>query len=160
MATLPQLIEEDIQALNRAMEELLGKSDACAALVIDKGGFLITQRVQARDFDITTLAALSAASFAATQGIASLVSESNFTSIYQQGETHSLLVVNVDEYCLLTVVFPAQVSVGAVKYFAATTVKEIAGQLKKAHQRDPDAKLDLSLLNLAETGPLFRKKSA
>ena len=160
MATLPQLIEEDIQELNRALDELLAKSEACAALIIDKGGFLITQTVYARQFDFVTLAALSAASFAATQGIANLVSESNFSSIYQQGDTHSLLVVNVDEFCLLTVVFPAQVSVGAVKYFAATTIKEVAKQLEKAGQRDPGSKLDLSLLNLAETGPLFRKKTA
>lgn len=160
MATLPQLIEEDIEVLNRALDTLLSKSEACAALIIDKGGFLITQTVHARQFDLVTLAALSAASFAATQGIANLVNETNFTSIYQQGEMHSLLVINVDEHCLLTVVFPAQVSVGAVKYFAATTIKEVANQLKKASQRDPTAKLDLSLMNLAETGPLFRRKTA
>jgi predicted regulator of Ras-like GTPase activity (Roadblock/LC7/MglB family) len=160
MATLPQLIEEDIRELNQALAELLDKSEACAGLIIDKGGFLITEQVHARQFDLTTLAALSAASFAATQGIASLVSEANFTSIYQQGETHSLLVVNVDEFCLLTVVFPAQVSVGVVKYFATTTLKQVAKQLKNAYQRDPGARLDLSLMNMAETAPLFRKKSA
>jgi hypothetical protein len=88
------------------------------------------------------------------------VSEANFSSIYQQGETHSMLVVNVDEFCLLTVVFPAQVSVGAVKYFAATTVKQVAQQLQKAHQRDPNAGLDLSLMNVAETAPLFRKRKS
>jgi predicted regulator of Ras-like GTPase activity (Roadblock/LC7/MglB family) len=160
MATLPQLIEEDIRELNKALADLLDKSEACAALIIDKGGFLITQQVQARQFDVTTLAALSAASFAATQGIANLVSEANFSSIYQQGETHSMLVANVDEFCLLTVVFPATVSVGAVKYFAASTVKQVARQLQAAHQRDPSAGLDLSLLNVAETAPLFRKKRA
>jgi predicted regulator of Ras-like GTPase activity (Roadblock/LC7/MglB family) len=160
MATLPQLIEEDIEAMNRALDELLARSEACAALIIDKGGFLITQTVHARQFDLVTLAALSAASFAATQGIANLVSETNFTSIYQQGEIHSLLVINIDEHCLLTVVFPAQVSVGAVKYFAAATVKQVANQLQKATQRNPTARLDLSLINMAETGPLFRKKTA
>ena len=105
MATLPQLIEEDVQELSRVLQELLLKTDASVALVIDKGGFLITECGEQHGFDTTTLSALSAASFAATQGIASLVSESNFTSIYQQGETYSLLVLNVDEYCLLTIVF-------------------------------------------------------
>ena len=88
------------------------------------------------------------------------MSETNFSSVYQQGDSHSLLVLNVDEYCLLTVVFKAAVSVGAVKYYAVATAKQIAKQLKKAHRRAPEEGLDLSELNLADPTPLFRKKSA
>jgi predicted regulator of Ras-like GTPase activity (Roadblock/LC7/MglB family) len=160
MSTLPQLFEEDVRELNRALHDLLMKTEASAALVIDKGGFLITQCGEYHEFDTTTLAALSAASFAATQGIASLVSETNFSSVYQQGENFSLLVVNVDEYCLLTVVFKAKISVGAVKYYASPTIEAVATQLKIAHDREPGAGLDLSMANLADPSPLFRRKSA
>src|SRR5262249_32578051 len=103
MPTLPQLIEEDIGALNSALQELILKSDAGTALVIDKGGFIITQCGRAEEVDTTTISALSAASFAATEGIATLVGENNFSSVYQQGEHHSLLVMNVDEFCLIAV---------------------------------------------------------
>src|SRR5262245_47259111 len=157
MATLPQLIEEDIAEVNRAMQELLLKSDASIGLLIDKGGFLISQVGDFSSSDTVTLAALSAASFAATQGIAGLVNETNFTSVYQQGESFSLLVLNVDEYSLLTVIFKARISVGAVKYFAETTLKEISTQLKRAHERDPETGLDLSMLNMANTAPVFTK---
>src|SRR5688572_13460143 len=126
MATLPELFEEDIVALNRAMQDLLLKSEALNVLLIDKGGFLITTQGDSRDCDCTTLAALSAASYAATESIASLVHESNFSSVYQQGDSFSLLVENVDQFSLLTVVFKAQISVGAVKYFARDTIKLIA----------------------------------
>jgi len=159
MATLPQLIEEDVCELERVLQELLLQCEGSAALIIDKGGFLITEIGAAKKFDSTTLAALSAASFAATQEIASLVSEPNFSSVYQQGEAHSLLVMNVDEYCLLTIIFKATISVGAVKYFAASSTKLVAKQLKKAHRRAPGAWLDLSELNLADPTPLFRKKT-
>src|ERR1051325_3677255 len=162
MATLPQLIEEDVQELNDALDDLIAKCEANSALVIDKGGFLITQRnARARrgEFDTTTIAALSAASFAATESIASLVSEKNFSSVYQQGEGFSVLVMNVDQYCLLTVIFQAQLSVGAVKYYAAEVVKRIATQLMTAPQRAPASGLDLSMLNLSDASPLFRKKS-
>jgi len=97
MATLPQLIEEDVRELDSSMEELLIKCEGSAALVIDKGGFLIAQ-VGSQQFDTTTLAALCAASFAATETIAGLVSETNFSSVYQQGEKFSLLVLNGDEF--------------------------------------------------------------
>src|SRR6185436_11417026 len=126
MATLPQLIEEDVRELSRALHDLLMKTEASTALIIDKGGFLITQCGQYNEFDTTTLAALSAASFAATQGIAGLVSEENFSSVYQQGERYSLLVVNVDQYCLLTIIFKAQIGVGAVKYYCGPAIEAVA----------------------------------
>lgn len=159
MATLPQLIEEDIAALDAALQELLSNTDASTALVIDKGGFLITQRGDTNKLDTTTIAALAAASYAATQGIASLVDEPDFSSIYQQGGRFSLLIQNVDQYSLLTVVFKASASVGAVKYYAMDTVKKVSVQMHAAHSREPGAGLDLSILNMADPAPLFQKKS-
>jgi len=158
MPTLPQLIEDDISTLNSAMQELLIKSDAGTAFIIDKGGFIITQCGRADDFDTTTLAALSAASFAATEGIATLVGEKNFSSVYQQGEHNSIIVMNVDEYCLLSVIFKANLSVGAIRYYASDTIKKVAAQLKKAHSREPESGLDLSMLNLADPSPIFKKR--
>jgi len=160
MPTLPQLIEEDISAINDALQELLLKSDSNIAFLIDKGGFVITQCGRAADFDVMTLAALSAASFAATESIASLVGENNFSSVYQQGEANSLVVVNVDEHCLLAVIFRANLSVGAVKYFANDTIKRVAEQLVAAHQRAPGAGFDLSEMNMADPTPLFKMKLA
>src|SRR5947208_16509232 len=130
MATLPQLIEEDIREIDGALNDLLTKSEATSALVIDKGGFLITQCGEVRRFDFTTLGALAAAMYAATQAIASLVSEINFSSVYQQGENFSILLQNVDEHCLLVIIFKPQISVGADKYYALTTLTLQANQLQ------------------------------
>jgi predicted regulator of Ras-like GTPase activity (Roadblock/LC7/MglB family) len=158
MATLPQLIEDDIRHLDDAMRDFIAQTDATAALIIDKGGFLITHRGDARDFDLTTIGALSSGAFMANQTIAGLVNEDNFNSIYQQGEKFSMFVINVDEHCLLVIIFKAQVGVGVIKYYAASVVKKIARQLAVAKKRAPGAGLDLSMLNVAETGQFFRKR--
>jgi len=158
MATLPQLIEDDIERLGEALREFIISADATAALVIDKGGFLITHQGDSSDFDLTTIAALSSGAFMANQTIAGLVNETNFNSIYQQGENFSLFVINIDDNCMLVVIFKSQTGVGVVKYFAATAVKRIACQLSIAHDRAPGAGLDLSVLNVADTGQFFRKK--
>ena len=133
MATLPQLIEDDIGRLDEALCEFIAAADA-------------------------TIAALSSGAFMANQTIAGLVNETNFNSIYQQGEKFSLFVINVDDNCMLVVIFKSQTGVGVVKYFAATAVKRIACQLSIAHDRAPGAGLDLSVLNVADTGQFFRKK--
>ncbi len=158
MATLPQLLEEDVQSLDVALKDLIGKSEATSALVLDKGGFVIGECGDTRAFDTTTLGALAAAAYAATQGIASLVGEANFSSVYQQGENYSLLVNNVDEHCLLVVIFNAQISVGAVKYYAMSAISQIARQLLIARNRSPDEGIDLSILNLADAADMFTKR--
>jgi predicted regulator of Ras-like GTPase activity (Roadblock/LC7/MglB family) len=158
MATLPQLIEEDIETLDGVLKEYLGRTDAVAALIIDKGGFLITHKGDAEQFDVTTIAALASGAYLANQTIANLVHETNFTSVYQQGEKFSMFANNIDESCLLVVIFPAEVGVGIVKYHAAGACERIARQLKAAQERDPDGGLDLSVLNVADTADFFKRR--
>jgi predicted regulator of Ras-like GTPase activity (Roadblock/LC7/MglB family) len=158
MATLPQLIEEDIRKLNETLHEFVTSTDTVAALLIDKGGFLITHQGDSEDFDLTTIAALASGAFMANQTIAGLVKETNFNSIYQQGEHFSIFVINVDEHAMLVAIFKSQAGVGVVKYFAATAVKSLARQLHKAKEREPGAGMDLSMLNVANAAPFFRKK--
>jgi len=160
MATLPQLVERDIRLLDEMLREFIAHTEATTALIIDKGGFLITHQGDDAQFDLTTIGALASGAFMANQTIAGLVNESNFNSIYQQGEKHSMFVVNVDEHCLLAVIFKAEVGVGVVKYYAGNTVKRLARRLKAARERNLDSGLDLSVLNVADPQRLFRKKEA
>ncbi len=160
MATLPQLVERDIHLLDETLREFIAHTEATTALIIDKGGFLITHQGDAVQFDLTTIGALASGAFMANQTIAGLVNESNFNSIYQQGEKFSMFVVNVDEHCMLVVIFKAEVGVGVVKYYAGNAVKRLARRLKAARERSPDGGLDLSVLNVADPQRLFRKKEA
>jgi len=154
---LPQLIAEDLQELDRVLGELVSRSEASAGLIIDKAGFLITQTGDFGQFDSTTLAALAAGTYAATQGMASVISEPNFTCVYQQGENFSLLVRNVDTETLVVVVFEAHVSVGAVKYFANSAVPQMATQFEAARVRNPEGNIDLATMNMENSTEFFRK---
>jgi predicted regulator of Ras-like GTPase activity (Roadblock/LC7/MglB family) len=158
MPGLPPLIEEDVQLLNSALDELLRKSEAAAALVIDKGGPVIGQRGSVEEFDTTTIAALAAGSFCATQAIAERLGEINFANIYQQGEHFSLLFCNIDENALLIVIFRAELSAGAIKYFAAESVRQIGRQMERAQARAPGESLDLVSENTLDVSTVFRQK--
>jgi predicted regulator of Ras-like GTPase activity (Roadblock/LC7/MglB family) len=158
MPTLPQLIEDDMLRLDAALAEFVALADATAALVIDKGGFLLAQRGDDSLLDFTTIGALASGAFMANQTIAGLVHEKNFNSIYQQGEKVSMLVCDVDEHCLLVAIFPSQSGVGVVRYFANQAISRIAAQMVVAGERAPGRGLDLSVLNMANPQELFRKK--
>lgn len=157
-ATLPPLNEADIHGMDDALGEFLKQTDATTALIIDKGGFLITHQGDAKRFDLTTIAALASGAYMANETIANLVHESKFTSVYQQGEKFSMFVNCIDEHCLLVIIFASKLSVGAVKYFAAPAAGKIAGQLRSAQERDPGSGFDLSVLNVADSESIFRKR--
>lgn len=158
MGTLPQLIEEDVLQLDAALRELLTRSEASTALIADKGGFLITSQGNNHDFDLTSIAALASGAFMASQSIAGMVQETGFNNTFQQGQNFSIYIQDVDEHCLLLVLFPAGVGVGAVKYFASTAAHGIARQMQIAQERDPSAGLDLSILNVADVSGFFKRR--
>ena len=160
MFSLPLLISEDIATLDAALGDFVAASSARLALVIDGGGFIITRQGLAGDIDTTTLGALAANSFAATQAIAKIIEEHSVTSLYQEGDETSLLILSVGDFGFVAVVFPSEIGVGSVKFYAQDTVARIGKQLTAARSRAPDEGLDLACLNVADAGPLFRRRVA
>jgi predicted regulator of Ras-like GTPase activity (Roadblock/LC7/MglB family) len=157
MSQFPQLNQEDIDLLDHVLRELLKKSEANIALLVEKAGYLIHQCGNPEEIDTTTFATLGSNAYNAVQFMANLVNETNFTSMYQQGENHSTLMLNVDENSLLVIVFPTHLTVGSMKYFAAPTVKAIAEQIQNATMRG-NAGLDLSDMDAKDVQSLFQKK--
>ena len=160
MFSLPLLISEDISALDAALGDFVAVSSARLALVIDGGGFIITRQGNAANIDIATLGALAANSFAATQAIAKIIEEHSVTSLYQEGDETSLLILSVGDFGFVTVVFPSEIGVGSVKFYAQDTVARVSRQLTAARSRAPGEGLDLASLNVADAGPLFRRRVA
>jgi predicted regulator of Ras-like GTPase activity (Roadblock/LC7/MglB family) len=157
MHTLPQLLEEDVNALDSALGELLAKSDAATAIITDKAGFCLVEKGDTENFDVTSVAALASGSFEATQAIARIINE-NFSCVYQQGEKYSLLVNNIDEQTVLIVIFPNSVSVGLVKFYGSDTIRACAEQFTKARNRAPGEGIDLAMLNISDTAGIFKKR--
>jgi predicted regulator of Ras-like GTPase activity (Roadblock/LC7/MglB family) len=160
MFSLPLLISDDIAAVDSALADFIAASGAQLALFIDGGGFIVTRQGEPGDMDLSTLGALAANSFAATQAIAKLIEEHTVSSLYQEGDDNSLLIMTVGDFGFLAVVFPANIGVGSVKFFSQETIQRINSRLTEARLRAPDKTLDLSALNMADTGPLFRRKAA
>ena len=159
MGQFPQLIQEDLDQLNEVMGELLAKSEAHVALLVEKAGYLIHQCGNPASMDTTTFATLGSNAYNAVQFMAQLVNENNFTSMYQQGEHFSTLMVNVEENSLLVIVFPTHLTVGSMKYYAAPAARAIAERIETATARAPGTGLDLSDLDPTDVKSLFQKKT-
>lgn len=159
MHTIPQLLEEDVATLDGALQQLLTKSEASTALITDKAGFCLVQQGDVQTFDTTTIAALASGSFEATQAIARIIQEPNFSCVYQQGERYSMLVNNIDEQTVLIVIFATGVSVGVVKFYLAETLRTAAAQFQAARERAPGEGIDLAMINVADSAAIFKKRA-
>ena len=123
MGQFPSLNQSDIDLVDEVFRDFLQKSEASIALLVEKAGYLIHQSGSPESIDTTTFATLGSNAYNAVQFMASLVNENNFTSMYQQGENFSTLMVNVDENSLLVIVFATHLTVGSMKYYAGPAAK-------------------------------------
>lgn len=154
----PQLIDEDFNSIDRAMQDLMAKSEAEHVMLVEKAGHLIQQKGGQDQYPPDVLATLASNSFNAVQFMAGLLNEDKFPGMYQQGERFSTLMLNVDEHCMLVIIFKAHLSVGAVRFYANSTIKAIAAQIKTAEVRDSRMSFDLTDLNVTDVGALFRRQ--
>lgn len=158
MGQFPQLTQEDVDHVDALLRELLERSEASLALLVEKAGYLIHEAGGNGQVDTTTFATLGSNAYNAVQFMASLVGESNFASMYQQGENFSTLMLNVDENSLLVLVFPTHVTVGSMKYFATPAAKALNERIQTAAARDGALSLDLSDLDATNVQSLFQRK--
>lgn len=157
MSTFPALNQEDIDLIDRVLQELLQKSEAHLALLVEKAGYLIHQSGNQDALDTTTFATLGSNAYNAVQFMAGLVNETNFTSMYQQGENFSTLMVNVDENSLLVIVFPTHLTVGSMKYYAGPAVRSIHDRIKIAASRGD--RIDFSDVDATDVQALFKQNN-
>ena len=133
------LTPDDENALRRGMERLLQESAAHSAMLVDRGGQLLVQAGDRRDFDATTFATLTAADFSANDQLARLLGETDFTSLFHQGERESMLVADIARRAILVVLFDSRTTLGLVRLRLRPVVEDLARVVEAMMARDAQA---------------------
>jgi predicted regulator of Ras-like GTPase activity (Roadblock/LC7/MglB family) len=116
---------EEIARIEGMLKELLSLSGAKCALLVDKDGHLVVKVGQAKGFDLDTVAALVAGSFAATREMARLLGEEEFSVMFHQGKRDNLQLSLVGDRTILTIIFDEQTTVGMVRLYATEAAKRL-----------------------------------
>lgn len=131
--------------MNRVQErlgELLERSRARYALVVDRKGFVILHEAaidapKAPSFD--SLATLVASNHSANAAIAKLFGAEGFRETVQQGNEVGTYVEELGPDALLVVVFGSDAALGRVKVHAQRSAAEIRGELSELRIEDAPA---------------------
>jgi predicted regulator of Ras-like GTPase activity (Roadblock/LC7/MglB family) len=140
---MPILTIQAAGNLLKALEDFLEKSEASFALIIERGGSILSQHGDIPDStDPTILSALAAGSFAATREVARRVGETEFSALHQQGRQSHILMSAINDDAMLMTVFGPKTTLGLVRFYSAGAVKQIAAVLEQARS-EPQIPIDL-----------------
>jgi predicted regulator of Ras-like GTPase activity (Roadblock/LC7/MglB family) len=116
MARMDMIIqEEDHSRLMGVLDTLNDESNARFIFLIDKNGQQIARTGAVEGIDHTSLASLTAGSVAATEGLAALLDEQTFTTLFHEGQNENLLISLISDRSVLLVVFDEHSSIGLVR---------------------------------------------
>lgn len=124
------LYEEDFKDLEEALRRLRQEANARAVFLIDKNGQQLASAGEIESFDATSLASLTAGNVAATDGLAKLIGEREFSVLFHEGQQEHIHISIVANRAILVVIFDDRSSLGLVRL----RVKRASGDLEKIFQ--------------------------
>jgi predicted regulator of Ras-like GTPase activity (Roadblock/LC7/MglB family) len=156
MDTIPILTIKDVAEIDDALNSYLDQSEASLALLIDKGGNIISQQGNFDVGDASIVAALAAGSFAATKELARRIGEKEFSALYHQGDNAHLFMQGVDDDNVLVTVFGPQTTVGLVRFYSARITARLATTMRRIRHRPPEVGFAFNAQQLSQAGPIFK----
>lgn len=133
------LTQDDHHEISRLLHRFLVESGARCALLVDHSGQLVTTAGERPSFDATTFATLTAADFSANDQLARLIGESDFNTLFHQGERESMLVADVVRRVIIVVLFDTRTTLGLVRLRMRGAVEELGQLLQVIFARDAHA---------------------
>lgn len=111
--------KEDIEIIGKTLNVFLKNSNAQCALLVDKDGHLVTKEGESSTYDMDTISALVAGSFAATKQMAMLLGEEEFALMFHQGKKDNIQLSLVGERTILAVIFDGRTTLGMVRLYSS-----------------------------------------
>lgn len=110
------LHETEFKRIHAILSKMQVELRAQVVLLISRSGQPIVISGPAENIDYTALASLAAANLAATDGLANLVGEREFSVLVHQGTHRSIFISDLLKRFSLVLVFDATASSGLVRY--------------------------------------------
>ena len=131
--TAPDMImyEEEYQRIKLIIAKLRTDSNAKLVFLVDKNGQQIAAQGELENFDATSLASLTAGNVAATDGLAKLIGEREFSILFHEGERDNIHISIVAQRVILVVIFDSRSSLGLVRLRVKKSSAELTDVFEK-----------------------------
>jgi len=121
------------------LTKILKELRAELVLLINHSGQAIAHEGSAADIDLVALASLAAANVAATESLARLLGEKEFSIVFQQGKHRSLHISDLSRRFSLVLVLSGTVSLGLARWkvkMATVQLDDVFQDCEKHRERE------------------------
>src|SRR5579862_4053431 len=131
--------EDDFGAITTSLQKFLVNSNARCALLVDRTGQLVATVGEQPTFDPTAFATLTAADFSANDQLAKLIGETDFNTLFHQGEKESMYLADVARRVILVVLFVNRTTLGLVRLKMKMAVDDLTKLFEQVFARGQNA---------------------
>ena len=117
--------EDDFWAIDECLNKFVSGSYCRGVALIDRTGQLITTIGDFPDIDLDAFASLAAADFAANRELATLVGETDFSTLVHQGADHGLYFQLIADRVILAGLFDKATTLGLVRFQAKRAARRL-----------------------------------
>ena len=141
------MYEEEYQRIKTIITKLRTESNAKLVFLVDKNGQQIAAQGDLENLDATSLASLTAGNVAATDGLAKLIGEKEFSILFHEGERDNIHISIVAQRVILVVIFDNRSSLGLVRLRVKKATSELTDVfervVKKINHERESGRLDV-----------------
>ena len=125
--TLPDLVlyDDEFRKIKDSLSRLASDANANVVFLVDKNGQQIAAVGDLTTLDTTSLASLTAGNVAATDGLARLIGEKEFSILFHEGERDNIHISIVAQRVILVVIFDERTSLGLVRLRVRRAMSEL-----------------------------------
>ena len=120
------LYEEEFERISAILGRLWVDANAKIVFLVDKNGQQIAAKGNLEQVDATSLASLTAGNVAATDGLARLIGEKEFSILFHEGERDNIHISIVGQRLILVLIFDERSSLGLVRLAHEEVLNEMA----------------------------------
>ncbi|MDQ2871101.1 MAG: roadblock/LC7 domain-containing protein [Acidobacteriota bacterium] len=139
------LYDEEFQKIKDALDRLRQDSNANVVFLVDKNGQQIAAMGDMTNLDTTSLASLTAGNVAATDGLARLIGEKEFSILFHEGEKDNIHISIVAQRVILVVIFDERSSLGLVRLRVRRATSELDRIFEEITEKAAREKSNLSV---------------
>jgi predicted regulator of Ras-like GTPase activity (Roadblock/LC7/MglB family) len=146
------VMEADHTRFMSILDNLRSEANSRFAFLMDKNGQSIASSGVVGETDHSALASLAAGNVAATEGLAALIGEDEFSTLFHEGRHDSLHISLIANKVILLVIFDEHSSLGLVKLRVQQRLTDLESAVREmmANTEDPSSNAPIPQAALAE----------
>ena len=132
------MYQEEFDRISQLLNRLRIDANAKIVFLVDKNGQQIAGAGEVDSVDTTSLASLTAGNVAATDGLAKLIGEKEFSILFHEGRKDNIHISIVGQRLILVVIFDERSSLGLVRLRvrkASVGIEEVLNEMEAKAQR-------------------------